>query len=92
MCTRLSLMHAKGRPDAGAPAQVKLMGDFDGWSRGVDLAAEDTTGDSVFTRFTATLLLPKVTGSPTGSCLHEYAPTCNLLWSVFGDRLWPTSH
>ena len=37
------------------------MGDFDGWSRGIDLSAEDASGDSVFTRFTATLLLPKVT-------------------------------
>ena len=45
-----------------ALAQVKLMGDFDGWSRGVDLSAEDTSGDSVFTRFSATLLLPKVIG------------------------------
>ena len=39
---------------------MKLLGDFDGWSRGIDLSAEDTAGDSVFTRFTSTLLLPKV--------------------------------
>ena len=60
-------------PDAGASAQVKLMGDFDGWSRGIDLSAEETTGDSVFTRFTATLLLPKVTGSSTGRWHHQVA-------------------
>ena len=40
--------------------QVRLMGDFDDWTRGVNLSAEDMTGDHVFSRFTATLLLPKV--------------------------------
>ena len=36
------------------------MGDFDGWTRGLDLSAEDLGSDGVFTRFTARLLLPKV--------------------------------
>ena len=40
--------------------QVRLMGDFDGWTRGLDLSAEDLGSDGVFTRFTARLLLPKV--------------------------------
>ena len=43
-----------------ADGQVRLMGDFDGWTRGVDLSEEGVTGDHVFTRFTATLLLPRV--------------------------------
>lgn len=36
------------------------MGDFDGWTRGLYLSAEDWGSDNVFTRFTAKLLLPKV--------------------------------
>ena len=36
------------------------MGDFDGWTRGLDLSSEDWGSDNVFTRFTAKLLLPKV--------------------------------
>jgi hypothetical protein len=46
---------------ASAPApplvQVKLMGTFDGWTRGCDLSAEDVTTDSVFSCYTAELLL-----------------------------------
>ena len=51
-------MPAAERPTM--PSQVKLLGDFDGWSRGVDLSAEESAGDSVFTTFSSTLLLPKV--------------------------------
>jgi hypothetical protein len=37
--------------------QVVLMGDFDGWTRGQELSAEDVTSDSVYARFEGTLLL-----------------------------------
>lgn len=37
--------------------QVKLMGTFDGWTRGCDLSAEDVTTDSVFSCYSAELLL-----------------------------------
>ena len=38
-----------------APAQVRLMGSFDGWSRGVALSSAAEPGDSVFHRFEGTL-------------------------------------
>ncbi len=40
----------------GVASEVRLMGSFDGWTRGVDLSADDIS-DSVFTRFEATVLL-----------------------------------
>lgn len=40
----------------GVASEVRLMGSFDGWTRGVDLNADDIS-DSVFTRFEATVLL-----------------------------------
>jgi hypothetical protein len=43
----------------GVAAEVRLMGDFDGWSRGFDLSAEDISND-VFTQFEALVPLPKV--------------------------------
>ena len=52
------------------------MGDFDGWSRGIDLSAEDAAGDSVFTRFAATLLLPKVLPMQ-----HYYCRNCRRVWA-----------
>jgi hypothetical protein len=33
------------------------MGDWDGWTRGVDLSAEDVTSDAVFARFEGVLSL-----------------------------------
>ena len=38
-------------------AQVVLMGDFDGWTRGRELSAEDVTSDSVYARFECELRL-----------------------------------
>jgi hypothetical protein len=35
----------------GCANEVVLMGDFDGWTKGQELSAEDVTSDSVFTRF-----------------------------------------
>ena len=40
----------------GVASEVRLMGSFDGWTRGVDLSADDIS-DSVFTHFEATVLL-----------------------------------
>ena len=42
----------------GMASEVRLMGGFDGWSRGYDLSAEDV-GGNIFTRFEAMVpLLP----------------------------------
>ncbi|KAK9817139.1 hypothetical protein WJX72_010149 [[Myrmecia] bisecta] len=64
----------------GVASEVRLMGDFDGWSSGVALAAEAVT-DSVFTKFETTMqLLPG---------------TYQVKWLVDGNwRLandWPTA-
>ncbi|GBF94048.1 hypothetical protein Rsub_07316 [Raphidocelis subcapitata] len=42
---------------AGHANEVVLMGDWDGWTRGVDLSAEDVTSDAVFARFEGVLAL-----------------------------------
>lgn len=34
----------------GVASEVKIMGDFDDWTRGHDLSAEDVTTDSVYSR------------------------------------------
>lgn len=34
----------------GVASEVRIMGDFDGWTRGHELSAEDVTSDSVFSR------------------------------------------
>jgi len=45
----------------GAASTVKLVGDFDQWSRGVELSASDNDSDSVLRTFEATVsLLPGV--------------------------------
>ncbi|KAI8467346.1 MAG: hypothetical protein J3K34DRAFT_430856 [Monoraphidium minutum] len=41
----------------GCANEVVLMGDFDGWTRGQELSAEDITSDSVYARFEGTLRL-----------------------------------
>lgn len=41
--------------------QVRLMGAFDGWSRGVTLSSSSDASDSVFHRFDGMLLARKVT-------------------------------
>eukprot|EP00775_Hariotina_reticulata_P013728 gene13728-13850_t len=41
----------------GVASEVRVMGDFDDWTRGHELSAEDITTDSVFNRFEGTLLL-----------------------------------
>lgn len=41
----------------GVASEVVLMGDFDGWTRGRELPAEDLTSDSVYCRFEGTLSL-----------------------------------
>ena len=72
--------------DRSMTSQVKLLGDFDGWSRGIDLSAEDTAaGDSVFTQFTSTLLLPKVrdTAADDRRWHHPLFSNCWLLVKVF---------
>ena len=43
----------------GVASEVRLMGSFDNWSRGVDLSAEEIN-DSVFTTFRATVPLVPV--------------------------------
>lgn len=40
----------------GVACEVRLMGSFDGWTRGVDLSAEELS-DSVYTEFEAELVL-----------------------------------
>ena len=34
----------------GVASEVKVMGDFDGWTRGHELSAEDVASDSVYSR------------------------------------------
>ncbi|WIA09028.1 hypothetical protein OEZ85_008442 [Tetradesmus obliquus] len=41
----------------GVASEVKVMGDFDDWTRGHELSAEDVTSDSVYSRFEGTLML-----------------------------------
>jgi hypothetical protein len=41
----------------GVASEVKVMGDFDDWTRGHELSAEDVASDSVYSRFEGTLLL-----------------------------------
>lgn len=42
----------------GVASEVKVMGDFDDWTRGHELSAEDVATDSVYSRWVA------------GGCLH----------------------
>jgi len=35
----------------GVATEVRVMGDFDDWTRGHELSAEDVTTDSVFNRY-----------------------------------------
>jgi hypothetical protein len=37
----------------GVASEVKVMGDFDDWTRGHELSAEDVTSDSVYSRWVA---------------------------------------
>jgi len=73
---------------------VKLLGDFDGWSRGVDLSAEDTAGDSVFTRFTSTLLLPKVRRSKAAAYIFGAKPIAARDHRQYAERMcvWVLKH
>lgn len=41
----------------GVASEVRIMGEFDGWTRGQELSAEDVTSDSVYTTFETVLLL-----------------------------------
>lgn len=41
----------------GVASEVRIMGDFDGWTRGEDLSAEDVTSDTVYQRFEGSLQL-----------------------------------
>jgi hypothetical protein len=41
----------------GVASEVKVMGDFDDWTRGHELSAEDVATDSVYSRFEGTLCL-----------------------------------
>lgn len=41
----------------GVASEVKIMGDFDDWTRGEDLSAEDVASDSVYSRFEGVLTL-----------------------------------
>jgi hypothetical protein len=41
----------------GVATEVRIMGDFDGWTRGQDLSAEDVTTDTVYSRFEGSLML-----------------------------------
>ncbi len=41
----------------GCATEVLLMGEFDGWTRGQELSAEDVTSDAVFSRFEGAVLL-----------------------------------
>lgn len=41
----------------GCATEVVLMGDWDGWTRGQELSAEDVTSDSVYARFEGALVL-----------------------------------
>ncbi|KAF8072893.1 hypothetical protein HT031_000553 [Scenedesmus sp. PABB004] len=41
----------------GVASEVRVMGDFDDWTRGHELSAEDVTSDSVYSRFEGTLTL-----------------------------------
>ena len=66
----------------GVASEVRLMGSFDGWSRGVDLSAEEIS-DSVFTTFRATVPLVPVRfqtaarATQTMSCLWYEGWCCS---------------
>ena len=47
----------------GVASEVRLMGDFDGWTQGFVLSAEEIS-DDVFTRFEGQCLLPPVSPLP----------------------------
>jgi hypothetical protein len=61
----------------GVASEVRLMGDFDGWTRGVDLCAEDFT-DNVFTQFEANVLLLPVCSPFVWALLQGSAVVCKL--------------
>eukprot|EP00878_Enallax_costatus_P021184 GHUV01022419.1.p1 GENE.GHUV01022419.1~~GHUV01022419.1.p1 ORF type:complete len:329 (+),score=121.32 GHUV01022419.1:261-1247(+) len=64
----------------GVASEVRIMGDFDGWTRGHELSAEDVTSDSVFSRFETTLML-----RPGAYCVKFLVDN---EWRQAGD--WPT--
>ena len=60
----------------GVASDVRLMGDFDGWTRGTHLSAEVWGSDNVFTRFTAKMLLPKVRNALVAvTCACSFVPS-----------------
>ncbi len=67
----------------GVASEVRLMGSFDGWTRGVDLSADDIS-DSVFTRFEATVLLLPVNALPQitlcGAFSQSLQVAGNITW------------
>ena len=42
----------------GVASEVVLMGDFDNWSRGIELSAADIETENVFNTFTTVITLP----------------------------------
>lgn len=75
----------------GVASEVRLMGDFDGWTRGVDLSA-DNISDSVFTHFEATLLLLPVCTrhypkAMTPQCLACTTPVASAEVALFSTSL-----
>ena len=72
----------------GIAQQVRLMGDFDGWTQGFSLSANDIH-DGTFTKFQATLSLPPVcfsTMCDLCDCFTSY--TCSIAvflvsWTCF---------
>jgi Glycogen recognition site of AMP-activated protein kinase len=65
----------------GVAADVRLMGSFDGWSRGVALSSAADPGDSVFHRFEGTLHARRGTppvGLPSRRCVLLPSPGCAL--------------
>jgi hypothetical protein len=53
----------------GVASEVKVMGDFDDWTRGHELSAEDVATDSVYSRWVGAAAQLTRAFCPRGSCV-----------------------
>lgn len=65
----------------GVASEVQIMGDFDGWTRGHDLSAEDVASDSVYSRcaWAGVCVLGRV-------CLSTGQASPHQRWAVCCER------
>ncbi len=62
----------------GSASEVRLVGDFDQWTRGVDLSNPEIEGDSVLRTFEATLNLLPVSESARVHALLRHLPALHV--------------